>query len=157
MASSNHKTRNRMSVMIGVLVIIIVALASYFSHNIPETVAGQLARPALLDGARVTAGDPFWFWFDNGPAEFKISPQSTQELLHSHRVFNDCDHPGRVCHSPIWSANFGFDLDGVETPPNALCASSSDVPESAEVNMHTICIDPKTDSLYYLDFTLGGR
>jgi len=132
-------------------------IATYLSGDIRETIASELAQPNLLKDSKVTAGNPFYFAFDGGGAELKLSPSAGQRLLDSKPVFNDCDSPRRICYSPLWTKKYSFDIDGIRTPPDALCAWSSSRPDGTQRDVHTICIDPKTDNLYYLDWSLGGR
>jgi hypothetical protein len=130
------------------------ALAAILRQNVVNTVSSELMDPGMLRGATMTGGTTVGFWFEGDPVKFTLPRASIAKLLASRAVFNDCKDRGRVCSTPAWSNGLGFDIAGVSTPNDALCATSD---RQAANESLLVCVDSKTDALYFSDSYLGGH
>lgn len=121
-------------------------------HSILNTISDRLATPSSLAGSRVIKGNPVDFLVDNQQAaEVKLTKQGARTLLSSTPAFKDCRQRGRECSTPTWALPIvllGGD-DGINMPDIPGCAQSYQAGSHATRDAFVVCVDIRTDILYF--------
>lgn len=137
------------------LCVALVGAAVLLSGLPVRTISARLADPSIVEGATLVEGEPLAFLLSRLPtAKLVISAESMRKLLDSTVVLSDCSNPARECASPTWEE--GRTQWG-DVPATALCAQSYAAGSDGTSTVHAICVDEKTNALYYSEWSLGQR
>lgn len=142
-------------ISIVVLAMMVFGAVRFFDTEVKRAIGAELVDSSPLEGGTVVQGDPLAFILNNSrTAKIVLSSSAVHKLLSSKQVFKDCAYSGRECSVPVWGDGTRS-LDDV--PSTAICAQSYRRGSDALKDVHDICLDEATKTLYYFGWSIGQR
>jgi hypothetical protein len=142
-------------ILAGVLVVAgVIAFGIEYAdqHSILNSISGRLAQPSALAGSRVIKGDSVDFLIgDREAAELQLTERGARSLLAADPAFKDCRDPGRECSTPTWAHPLILlgGGDGINMPDIPGCAQSYLAGSKGKRDAYVVCVDIRSDILYY--------